>query len=60
MEDGGDGLIAALMVASEIGLWQLFLRPAAPAVEKANPRQMVLPLPETPSIAVLDRQVSAM
>ena len=54
------GVIAALMVASDIGLWQLFLRPVAPAAEKATPRQMALPLPETPSIAVLDRQVSAM
>ena len=47
------GLVAALMVASDIGLWQLFLQPVAPVVEKANPRQMALPLPETPSIAVL-------
>jgi adenylate cyclase len=47
------GLVAALMVASDIGFWQLFLRPAAPVVEKANLRQMALPLPETPSIAVL-------
>jgi tetratricopeptide (TPR) repeat protein len=54
------GVIAALMVASDIGLWQLFLRPVAPAAEKATPRQMAVPLPETSSIAVLDRQVSAM
>ena len=53
-------MIAALMVASDIGLWQLFLRPLAPAAEKATPRQMALPLPDTPSIGVLERQVSAM
>ena len=34
-------------------LWQFFIRPTAPPVEKADPKQMALPLPELPSIAVL-------
>jgi adenylate cyclase len=46
-------LVAAMVVASDVGLWQLFLRRAGPTVEKANPKQMALPLPEMPSIAVL-------
>ena len=51
------GLAAALVVVAGVALWQSFLRPAAPPpappVEKADPKQMALPLPELPSIAVL-------
>ena len=51
------GLAAALVVVAGVALWQSFLRPAAPppapAAEKADPKQMALPLPELPSIAVL-------
>jgi adenylate cyclase len=47
------GLAAALVVVTGVALWQFFLRPVAPTVEKADPKQMTLPLPELPSIAVL-------
>jgi TolB-like protein len=51
------GLTVALVVVAGVALWQSFLRPAepppAPPVEKADPKQMALPLPELPSIAVL-------
>ena len=47
------GVAAALVVISGLGLWQFFLRLAVPHVEMANPKQMALPLPKTPSIAVL-------
>ena len=50
------GLAAALVVVAGVALWQSFLRPAAPPprhVEKADPKQMALPLPDVPSIAVL-------
>ena len=51
------GLAAALVVVAGVALWQSFLRPAAPPPalpeEKADPKQMALPLPELPSIAVL-------
>ena len=50
-------LAAALIVVAGVALWQFVLRPAAPPpappVEKADPKQMALPLPELPSIAVL-------
>jgi len=47
------GLAAALVVVSGVALWQYFIRPVTPTVEKADPKQMVLPLPDRPSIAVL-------
>jgi adenylate cyclase len=47
------GLAAALVVIAGGALWQFFIRPAAPTVEKADPKQMALPLPDLPSIAVL-------
>jgi adenylate cyclase len=47
------GLVVALVVVSGVTLWQFFLRPTAPSVEKADPKQMALTLPENPSIAVL-------
>jgi adenylate cyclase len=51
------GLAAVLVLVAGVALWQFFLQPAAPPsappVEKADPKQMVLPLPELPSIAVL-------
>jgi len=51
------GLTVALVAVAGVALWQFFLRPAAPPpappVEKADPKQMALPLPELPSIAVL-------
>ena len=47
------GLAAALVIIAGAALWHFFLRPAAPPVEKANPKQMALPLPDLPSIAVL-------
>jgi adenylate cyclase len=50
------GLAVALVVAAGVTMWQFFLGPTAPpapAIEKADPKQMALPLPELPSIAVL-------
>ena len=47
------GLTAALVVVTGVALWQFFLRPAALPIEKADPKQMAMPLPERPSIAVL-------
>ena len=51
------GLAVVLLLAAVGGLWQVFLQPAAPPpappVEKADPKQMALPLPDLPSIAVL-------
>jgi len=47
------GLAAMLVIVAGAALWQFFIRPAALPVEKADPKQMALPLPELPSIAVL-------
>ena len=51
------GLAVVLLLAAVGGLWQVFLQPGAPPpappVEKADPKQMALPLPDLPSIAVL-------
>ncbi len=47
------GLAVALVIVAGVALWQFFIRPTAPTVEKADPKQMALPLPELPSIAVL-------
>jgi adenylate cyclase len=48
------GLAAALVVVAGVGLWLLLLQsPPAPDVEKADPKQMSLPLPDRPSIVVL-------
>jgi adenylate cyclase len=46
-------LAAALVIIAGAALWQFFIRPSTPAIEKADPKQMALPLPELPSIAVL-------
>jgi adenylate cyclase len=50
------GLAVVFVVASGVAMWQFFLKPAVPphpTVEKADPTQMALPLPDLPSIAVL-------
>jgi adenylate cyclase len=47
------GLVTAIVVVSGAVLWLFFSRPAALPVEKADPKQMALPLPDLPSIAVL-------
>ncbi|RPI65729.1 MAG: tetratricopeptide repeat protein [Geobacteraceae bacterium] len=47
------GLAVALVVVAGVSLWQFFLRPVTPTIEKADPKQMALPLPELPSIAVM-------
>ena len=47
------GLAAVLVIIAGAALWQFYSRPAAPPVEKADAKQMALPLPEMPSIAVL-------
>ena len=47
------GLASLLVIVAAGALWQFFIRPVTPPIEKANPKQMALPLPELPSIAVL-------
>ena len=47
------GLAAMLVIVAGGALWQFFIRPAAPTVEKADTKQMAFPLPDVPSIAVL-------
>jgi hypothetical protein len=47
------GLAGALLIIAGAALWQFFLRPSPPPVEKADPKKMALPLPDKPSIAVL-------
>src|SRR5512139_1615898 len=48
------GLVGILiLIAGAVAIWQFGLRPSAPALEKADPKKMVLPLPDKPSIAVL-------
>jgi adenylate cyclase len=47
------GLAAMLVIVAGGALWQISIRPSAPTVEKADPKQMALPLPDLPSIAVL-------
>jgi adenylate cyclase len=49
-------LAGALAMISAAALWQFFLRPTPPPVEKADPKKMALPLPEKPSIAVMPFQ----
>ncbi len=44
---------AGVCIVAAAVLWQYFARPAPASIEKANPTQMALPLPEIPSIAVL-------
>jgi adenylate cyclase len=47
------GLAFVLVLIAVTAAWYYFRSPAAPTVEKANPKQMAMPLPEKPSIAVL-------
>jgi len=42
-----------ILIAAAVGVWQFGLRPSLPALEKADPKKMALPLPDKPSIAVL-------
>jgi adenylate cyclase len=42
-----------ILIAAVVAVWQFALRPSPPALEKADPKKMVLPLPDKPSIAVL-------
>jgi adenylate cyclase len=44
---------AVVVIIAAAALWQFVLRPSPPPVEKADPKKMVLPLPDKPSIAVL-------
>jgi adenylate cyclase len=50
------GLAGVLVIIAGAALWQFFLRPSPPPVEKADPKKMALPLPEKPSIAVMPFQ----
>jgi adenylate cyclase len=42
-----------VVIIAAAALWQFVLRPSPPPVEKADPKKMVFPLPDKPSIAVL-------
>jgi adenylate cyclase len=42
-----------ILIAAVVAVWQFVLRPSPPTLEKADPKKMVLPLPDKPSIAVL-------
>jgi adenylate cyclase len=44
---------ALVMLIAAAVLWQFILRPSAPSLEKADPKEMAFPLPDKPSIAVL-------
>ena len=46
-------IIAGVVIAGAITLWQLVLRPTPPPREVASKEKMALPLPDKPSIAVL-------
>jgi len=47
------GLANVLVLIAGAATWYHFRSPVASTVEKANPKQMAVPLPEKPSIAVL-------
>jgi adenylate cyclase len=42
-----------ILIAVAVAVWQFGLKPSLPALEKADPKKMALPLPDKPSIAVL-------
>jgi adenylate cyclase len=42
-----------ILIAAAVAVWQFGIRPSPPALEKADPKKMALPLPDKPSIAVL-------
>jgi adenylate cyclase len=46
-------IIAVVVVAGLVALYQFVLRPSPPKVEVASKEKMALPLPDVPSIAVL-------
>jgi adenylate cyclase len=46
-------IIAIIVIAGLVALYQFVLRPAPPSREKASKERMALPLPDKPSIAVL-------
>jgi len=45
--------VLLIVVVAAVAIWRLYLRPAPPPVEKADPKKMAFPLPDKPSIAVL-------
>ncbi len=47
------GLGAVVVLIGFAALWHWVISPTPPAVEKADPKKMALPLPDKPSIAVL-------
>jgi adenylate cyclase len=47
------GIIAVVVIAGAVTLYQFVLRPSASKTEVASKEKMVLPLPDVPSIAVL-------
>jgi adenylate cyclase len=46
-------LVAFVVIAAGVALWQFYLRPTPPTVEIASKEKMAFPLPDKPSIAVL-------
>jgi adenylate cyclase len=46
-------LVAFVVVAAVVALWQFYLRPAPPPHEVASTEKMAFPLPDAPSIFVL-------
>ncbi len=42
-----------ILIAAAVAVWQFGLKSSLPALEKADPKKMALPLPDEPSIAVL-------
>jgi adenylate cyclase len=46
-------LVALLIIAAGVALWQFYLRPIPQTVEVASKEKMAFPLPDKPSIAVL-------
>jgi adenylate cyclase len=46
-------LVAFVVIAAGVTLWQFYLRPAPQKVEVASKEKMAFPLPDKPSIAVL-------
>ena len=46
-------VVALVVIAGAVALWQFALPSKAPPVDKADPKKMALPLPDKPSIAVL-------
>ena len=47
------GVLALLIAAGAVAIWNFYLRPTPPKIEPASVEKMAFPLPDKPSIAVL-------